>query len=570
MSQGGTFPADSELSRVTIPQDIALDGQGGAVSDHLLPALLKPAEKRTLDILSDWPWITSVDLCQLLGFSKARLSQVVVPLERAGLVRRPFAEGRRLALTDSAIDLLARRDRAAVGAARKRWSTTGLDSQSPTDWRRVSGRRSRQLLRNIDHTDAVHGFVASLAEQARSQGWEVAQLDPPGRAARYFRYGDNLRSIHPDAFGILRKGDYTWPFFLEWERRAVRPTTMAARLAPYLRYYSSHRPTDDHGTQPIVLVVFHDDLAETHFLRVARKEMEHARVRVPLWVSHRRSLEELGQERSILEAAREMPELSSRQLAAWSTDNLAFAVSESTVYRILCREGLVKSPEMQLKAGKEYHRKTSGPHQMWATDASYFKVIGWGYYYLVTVMDDYSRFILAHKLQRDMTTDSLIEVVQEAVDKTGMTEVPVADRTSLLSDNGSGYVSRGFRDYLHLVGIKHILAAPFHPQTNGKLERYHQSIKRDVKQVPYEMPSALEAAIAAFVAYYNYRRYHKALGNVTPADMLNGRREQILQRRKEVQVQTLERRRRYNGEDATTRPSGSSHAALHNNNLLGS
>ena len=252
------------------------------------------------------------------------------------------------------------------------------------------------------------------------------------------------------------------------------------------------------------------------------------------------------EERSILEAAREMPELSSRQLAAWSTDNLAFAVSESTVYRILCREGLVKSPEMQLKAGKEYHRKTSGPHQMWATDASYFKVIGWGYYYLVTVMDDYSRFILAHKLQRDMTTDSLIEVVQEAVDKTGMTEVPVADRTSLLSDNGSGYVSRGFRDYLHLVGIKHILAAPFHPQTNGKLERYHQSIKRDVKQVPYEMPSALEAAIAAFVAYYNYRRYHKALGNVTPADMLHGRRERILQRRKEVQAHTIERRRRYN------------------------
>ena len=181
------------------------------------------------------------------------------------------------------------------------------------------------------------------------------------------------------------------------------------------------------------------------------------------------------EERSILEAAREMPELSSRQLAAWTTDNLGFAVSESTVYRILRREGLVKSPEMQLKASQEYHRKTTGPHQMWATYASYFKVIGWGYYYLVTVMDDYSRFILSWKLQRDMTTDSLIEVVQEAVDKTGMTEVPVADRTTLLSDNGSGYVSRGFRDYLRLVGIKHIRAAPFHPQTNGKLERYHQT-----------------------------------------------------------------------------------------------
>ena len=97
-----------------------------------------------------------------------------------------------------------------------------------------------------------------------------------------------------------------------------------------------------------------------------------------------------------------------------------------------------------------------------------------------------------------------------------MTEVPVADRTKLLSDNGPGYISRAFRDYLKLVEIKHILAAPYHPQTNGKLERYHQTLKRDVNQVPYEMPSDLEEALAAFVNYYNYRRYHKALGNVTP------------------------------------------------------
>ena len=252
------------------------------------------------------------------------------------------------------------------------------------------------------------------------------------------------------------------------------------------------------------------------------------------------------EQRAVLVAARELPELSCRQLAAWITDNRGFSVSESTVYRILSEEGLIKSPQMQLKAGKEYHRKTTGPHQMWATDASYFKVIGWGYYYMVTVMDDYSRFILAHKLQRDMTSDSFIEVVQEAVDETGMTEVPVADRTSLLSDNGSGYVSRAFNDYLHLVGIRHILAAPYHPQTNGKLERYHQSIKRDVNQVPYELPSDLEAAIADFVIYYNYSRYHMALNNVTPADVLNGRREQILERRKEVQLQTIDKRRRYN------------------------
>ena len=102
----------------------------------------------------------------------------------------------------------------------------------------------------------------------------------------------------------------------------------------------------------------------------------------------------------------------------------------------------------------------------------------------------------------------------------------------MLSDNGPGYVSRAFRDYLGMVGIRHILAAPFHPQTNGKLERYHQTLKRDVNQLPYELPSDLEAAIVALVSYYNYRRYHKALGNVTPSDVLKGRWEEMLRRRK--------------------------------------
>ena len=252
------------------------------------------------------------------------------------------------------------------------------------------------------------------------------------------------------------------------------------------------------------------------------------------------------EEARVLAVARESPALSSRQLAAWITDNEGFAVSESTVYRILRREGLVKRQEIQLEAAKEYHTKTTRPHQMWATDASYFKVVGWGYYYLVTVMDDYSRVILGWKLQKDMSANSLIEVVQEAVDYTGMTEVPVEDRTRLLSDNGAGYVSRAFRDYLNLVGIGHILAAPYHPQTNGKVERYQQSLKREVNQLPYELPSHLERAIADFVDYYNYRRYHKALGNVTPADVLYGRRGEILKRRKEVQAQTINRRRDYN------------------------
>ena len=97
------------------------------------------------------------------------------------------------------------------------------------------------------------------------------------------------------------------------------------------------------------------------------------------------------------------------------------------------------------------------------------------------------------------------------MDRTGMDQAPITDRIKLMSDNGPGYVSRAFRNYPGMVGIKHILATLFRPQTNGKLQRYHQRLKRDVNQVPYELPSDLEAAIVAFVSYYNYRRYHKAL-----------------------------------------------------------
>ena len=166
-------------------------------------------------------------------------------------------------------------------------------------------------------------------------------------------------------------------------------------------------------------------------------------------------------------------------------------------------------------------------------------------YYLVTVMDDFSRFILAWRLQRDMTADSFIEVVQDAVDLTGMTDVPWDHRTKLLSDNGPGYIFHSFGEYLRLLGIRHILASPFHPQTNGKLERYHRTIKLDVNQNPYDVPGNLEEAITGFVNYNNNRRYHKALGNVTLSDVLVGRREQILQKRKEVQTQTIQRRRLY-------------------------
>jgi len=248
----------------------------------------------------------------------------------------------------------------------------------------------------------------------------------------------------------------------------------------------------------------------------------------------------------VLAEAIECPELSPRQLALKITDDGSH-ISESTVYRILKREGLIKPAQVKgFKASNEYHHKTKRPNEMWATDCSYLKVTGWGYYYLVTVMDDFSRFILAWQLKTDMSANSLIDVTQQAVDLTGMTDVPIEDRTCLLSDNGSGYLSSKFNEYLRLIGVKHIIASPYHPQTNGKIERYHRTIKGKINLIPYDTPSELENEIAAFVRYYNYSRYHEALKNVTPYDVYTGRQAEILENRKEVKARTLEKRKRYN------------------------
>ncbi len=253
------------------------------------------------------------------------------------------------------------------------------------------------------------------------------------------------------------------------------------------------------------------------------------------------------EEDEILSQARVSPELSARQLALKLIDSEGWYVSESTVFRILKREGLIKPAEIVgFKAGKEYHRKTKRPNELWATDCAHLKVIDWGWYYLVTVMDDYSRFILAWELKSNMAATSLIDVVQQAVDFTGMTDVPVEDRTVLLSDNGPGYLSRQFGEYLRLVDVRHIIASPYHPQTNGKIERYHRTIKGEIKLVPYEMPGELKEAIKAFIEYYNYRRYHEGLGDVTPYDVYSGRHLEIIQRRKEAKSRTLHARKDYN------------------------
>jgi putative transposase len=249
----------------------------------------------------------------------------------------------------------------------------------------------------------------------------------------------------------------------------------------------------------------------------------------------------------VVHYALEHPSLSSREIATRLVDTAGWFISEATVYRILKEAGLIKPPETKgFPAGKEYQVKTYQTNELWHTHASYFFVVGWGYYYLISVLDDYSRMILSWKVQPRMILPDIIEVVQEAIEFTGQPAVPVEPGPALLTDNGPGFLSRVLEEFLRLRAMKHIVAAPFHPQTNGKLERYHRTAKAKVNLFIYHSPEALREAMASFVDYYNHQRYHEALDNVTPADVYYGRREEILARREEVKQQTLAARRAAN------------------------
>jgi transposase InsO family protein/transposase-like protein len=253
-----------------------------------------------------------------------------------------------------------------------------------------------------------------------------------------------------------------------------------------------------------------------------------------------------GQDK-IYEIATLYPEWSSREIACFIADSCGFSVSESSVYRLLKKRHLIKPRDRRtFPAATEYRVKTSHPNEQWQTDATYLHAKDWGWYYLISVLDDYSRKILAWKLQTDMTTESFSEVIELACEATGVDQRPKAERPRLLSDHGPALISTAFGEYMEARGIGHILAAPYHPQTNGKIERYHRSCKEVVNLVVWETPGELQAEIDRFIRYYNGHRYHEALGNVTPNDVYFGRREGILARRAQLKKTTAANRRERN------------------------
>ena len=249
----------------------------------------------------------------------------------------------------------------------------------------------------------------------------------------------------------------------------------------------------------------------------------------------------------LVEIALQKPEMSARQLAWYVSDNEGYFISESSVYRILKDYDLLTSPAyIVMTAADEFQHKTKRVHELWQTDFTYFKITGWGWYYLSTVLDDYSRYIVSWKLRTSMAAEDVKATLDAALAKTDVDQVKVRHRPRLLSDNGPCYISKELSEYLADREMEHTRGKPYHPQTQGKIERYHRTMKNVVKLQNYYQPEVLERELERFVDYYNNERVHESLDNVTPADVYLGRHHEILTARQLLKMQTLRRRRCYN------------------------
>ena len=225
---------------------------------------------------------------------------------------------------------------------------------------------------------------------------------------------------------------------------------------------------------------------------------------------------------------------------------------------------------MPCRAVNEFKDKTTGINQLWQTDFTYIKVLGWGWFYLSTVLDDYSRYIVSWKLCINMRAEDVTDTLDLALQASGCDQVHVIHKPRLLSDNGSSYVSGDLAEWLQDKGMKHSRGAPYHLSPGRRLrsnlprgrkrrarslsghccaipcravERWHQTLKNRVLLENYFLPGDLEAQIDAFVEHYNNQRYHESLSNVTPADAYFGRAETIIKRRERIKRKTIEHRR---------------------------
>jgi transposase InsO family protein len=246
----------------------------------------------------------------------------------------------------------------------------------------------------------------------------------------------------------------------------------------------------------------------------------------------------------VVEIALDQTEMTPRELAWHITDTRDYFISESTVYRILKAHDLITSPQfIVMSAADSFQYPTHEVHELWQTDFTYFRIVGWGWYFLSTILDDFSRYIICWRLTTTMAASDVTDTLTDALAVTGLKEARVHHKPRLLSDNGPCYISGELKRWLAEQQIEHTRGAPYHPMTQGKIERYHRSMKNVVKLENYYYPGELEQAIADWVQHYNHERYHESLDNVTPADVYHGRKEEILDQRAIIKSRTMNQRK---------------------------
>jgi transposase InsO family protein len=226
-----------------------------------------------------------------------------------------------------------------------------------------------------------------------------------------------------------------------------------------------------------------------------------------------------------------------RRLAFMMLDDDVAAASPSTVYRVLKQAGrLDRRAVAPSKKGTGFVQPLQA-HQHWHIDVSYINLAG-TFYFLCTVLDGFSRYIVHWELRETMKEQEVETIVQRALEKfPGVTP-------RIISDNGPQFIARDFKEFIRVTGMTHVRTSPFYPQSNGKLERWHGSLKQECIRpaCPADVAEARQR-IAAFVDHYNHARLHSALSYITPADKLNGLGDVIFAERDRKLEEARERRR---------------------------
>lgn len=210
-----------------------------------------------------------------------------------------------------------------------------------------------------------------------------------------------------------------------------------------------------------------------------------------------------------------------RRMTFMMLDADRVAVSPATVYRVLRAAGVLDRWNAKPSTKGTGFQQPLAPHEHWHIDISYLNIAG-TFYYLCSILDGATRFLIHEELRERMTTADVETVLQRAREK-------YPDATPrIISDNGPQFIAKDFKEFIRMAGMTHVRTSPYYPQSNGKLERWHQTLK--VTTIRPKAPASLEDArrmVAAFVEYYNHERLHSAIGFITPADMLAGRSDAI-------------------------------------------